>query len=45
MLPAYVNLYRDEPVPEDYRLGRLAYDWTLNSQDHDRSSAFRRTER
>ena len=32
-LPAYVNRYRDEPVPEDYRFWWLEYDWSLNSQD------------
>ena len=30
-LPAYINRYRDEPVPEDYRVWWLEYDWTLNS--------------
>ncbi len=32
-LPAYVNLYRDQPVPEDYRLWWLEYDCSLNAQD------------
>jgi len=32
-LGAYVNLFRDEPVPEDDRVWWLEYDWTLNSQD------------
>ncbi len=31
-LPAYINRYRDEPVPEDYRVWWLEYDWTLNSK-------------
>jgi hypothetical protein len=30
-LMAYVNRYRDEPVPADYRIRWLRYDWSLNT--------------
>ena len=30
-LVAYLNRYRDEPIPEDYEVGLLDYDWTLNA--------------
>ena len=26
----YVNRYRDDPIPGDYELGFLTYDWTIN---------------
>lgn len=29
---AYVNRYRSERIPEDYRVEFMPYDWTLNSQ-------------
>jgi hypothetical protein len=29
-LLAYVNRYRTEPVPEDYEVEFIPYDWTLN---------------
>ena len=32
-LLAYVNRYRDEPVPQDYRIRWLQYDWSLNTTD------------
>ena len=32
-LLAYVNRYRDEPVPQDYRIRWLRYDWSLNTTD------------
>lgn len=31
-LLAYVNRYRDKPVPEDYAVGFIPYDWTVVSQ-------------
>jgi Protein of unknown function, DUF547 len=31
-LPAFVNRYRDAPVPEDYRVEFRPYDWTINRQ-------------
>jgi len=31
-LIAYANRYRDEPVPEDWQVEFLDYDWTLNRQ-------------
>ena len=31
-LVAYVNRYRDVKVPEDYAVGFIAYDWTINRQ-------------
>lgn len=31
-LPAYVNRYRVEPVPEDYAVRFIPYDWTINQQ-------------
>ena len=32
-LVAWLNRYRDEPVPEDYEVGFLPYDWTLNARE------------
>jgi hypothetical protein len=31
-LPAYVNMYRDNKVPEDYKVEFIPYDWTINRQ-------------
>jgi hypothetical protein len=31
-LAAYVNKYRDQKVPEDYRVEFIPYDWTINRQ-------------
>jgi hypothetical protein len=31
-LIAYVNRYRDKPVPLDYRVRYFEYDWTINAQ-------------
>ena len=31
-LIAYVNRYRDEPIPEDYDVAFFDYDWTINAQ-------------
>ncbi len=31
-LIAYANLYRDDPIPADWRVEFIPYDWTLNSQ-------------
>lgn len=31
-LTAYVNRYRKAPVPEDYSVGFIPYDWTINRQ-------------
>jgi hypothetical protein len=31
-LIAYCNRYRSEPIPLDYRVEFIPYDWTLNSQ-------------
>lgn len=31
-LIAYANRYRDEKIPEDYRVEFIPYDWTLNKQ-------------
>lgn len=31
-LTAYVNRYRSTPVPEDYLVGFVPYDWTINRQ-------------
>ena len=31
-LIAYANRYRDTPIPEDYRVGFVPYDWTINRQ-------------
>lgn len=31
-LIAYVNRYRHEPIPDDYRVEFLTYDWTINTQ-------------
>lgn len=29
---AYINQYRDEKIPEDYKVGYYTYDWALNKQ-------------
>ena len=31
-LIAWVNRYRAEPIPADYRVEFLPYDWTVNAQ-------------
>lgn len=31
-LIAYVNRYRGERIPDDYRVEFIPYDWTLNAQ-------------
>ncbi len=31
-LIGYVNRYRGEPVPDDYRVSFMDYDWTVNQQ-------------
>lgn len=31
-LVAYINRYRDEPIPEDFRVEFIPYDWTVNIQ-------------
>ena len=31
-LPAFVNRYREPPVPEDYGIAFTDYDWTVNAQ-------------
>lgn len=31
-LPAYVNRYRSVPIPEDYRVRFIPYDWTLHQR-------------
>jgi hypothetical protein len=31
-LIAYINRYRQEPIPLDYRVAFFAYDWTINAQ-------------
>ncbi len=31
-LAAYVNKYRDQKVPEDYKVEFIPYDWTINRQ-------------
>ena len=31
-LVAYVNRYRDAPIPADYRVEFIPYDWTINRQ-------------
>ena len=31
-LVAYVNRYRDAPMPADYRVEFIPYDWTINRQ-------------
>ena len=31
-LPAYVNRWRTDTVPEDYRVTFFPYDWTINRQ-------------
>lgn len=33
-LIAYINQYRDEPVPADYRIEFIPYDWTTNQVPH-----------
>ena len=35
-LVAWVNRYRAEPIPADYRVEFLPYDWTINAQPHGR---------
>lgn len=32
-LAAYANLYRSEPIPEDWSVEFLPYDWTLNARE------------
>jgi len=29
---AYINRYRSQPIPEDFRVGYYTYDWTLNDR-------------
>lgn len=29
---AYINQYRDEQIPKDYKVGYYEYDWSLNTQ-------------
>jgi hypothetical protein len=31
-LASYVNLYRKQPVPEDFKVKFIRYDWTINQQ-------------
>ena len=31
-LPDYINPYRDEPLPDGYKVKYLKYDWTINQQ-------------
>lgn len=31
-LPAYVNTYLEQPVPEGYKVKFIKYDWTINQQ-------------
>ena len=31
-LIAYVNQFRDEKIPEDYKVKFIKYDWTINQQ-------------
>lgn len=31
-LIAYINKYRDKPIPEDYEVEFIDYDWTVNDQ-------------
>jgi len=31
-LPDYINRYRDEPLPDDYKLKFMKYDWTINQR-------------
>lgn len=31
-LPDYINRYRDEPLPDGYKVKYLKYDWTINQQ-------------
>ena len=38
-LLAYVNRYRDDKVPESYKVEFLPFDWTLNAQKEDRPVA------
>jgi hypothetical protein len=37
-LVAYVNGYREEPIPEGYAVEFIPYDWTLNEMDGDRDA-------
>ncbi|HEX2581718.1 MAG TPA: DUF547 domain-containing protein [Dongiaceae bacterium] len=32
-LIAYINRWRDRPIPEDYRVTFFDYDWTINAQE------------
>ena len=34
-LVAYLNRYRDEPIPEDWDVAFLDYDWSLNARAAD----------
>jgi hypothetical protein len=36
-LPAYVNRWRTDKVPEDYRVTFFPYDWTINRQGRESS--------
>ena len=36
-LPAYVNRWRTDKVPEDYRITFFPYDWTINRQGRESS--------
>lgn len=31
-LGSYINTYLDEPIPEDYKIKFIKYDWTINQQ-------------
>lgn len=31
-LPDYINRYRNEPLPKDYKVRYMKYDWTINQQ-------------
>lgn len=31
-LPAYINQFLDEPLPSDYKVSYIKYDWRINSQ-------------
>lgn len=37
-LIAWVNRYRAEPIPSDYRVEFLPYDWTINAQPRGRAA-------
>jgi hypothetical protein len=34
-LVAYVNLYRAQPIPDDWSVEFIPYDWTLNARDRE----------